>query len=494
MDISNLVTHSTLDRLRDKRASRNNSTFETEHRQEHPLSNPSTSGSKQPHASSRDADATRSNTCDGNGSKRKYDARINTWREAGGEQSASENESAILPRKGKSDGVFEVGSATQGESLAKRRKQVEADEPRQPSADDDRAPIESQDENRDINQSSGAGRTFEPAHTLQKSSGEERMDEAQMDTEERVDSDSTWVDENAATIGMETSEDELVVGSDSKGKAPVKRREQVEVDGLVQSAAENDRATVDGGVRSGNTIRGNTTEPEPEILRSSECKVVVAAQNHATIDGDRKKDSKPTSIFRDEATPSFPSVTTVACPPVEEYFTVSFQRKVGSRQGRRKAGNRRGPRCHFARTKVALSNGVKPWQQLIRLNNVKHAGEDYRLGDVVYIHTDDEADSTARIRDIRESEDGRGRKEICISWLWTKEQANKDCKDTSQWPPGATHIDSNWLQVLPWDTIDGRPTKADVRTLPRPSVVLDACSTEYKIHSWNDPAVEWVSR
>lgn len=96
---------------------------------------------------------------------------------------------------------------------------------------------------------------------------------------------------------------------------------------------------------------------------------------------------------------------------------MSFQRKVGSRQGRRKVGNRRGPRCQFARTKVALSNGVKPWQQLIRLNNVKHVGEDYRLGDIVYIHTDDDADSTARIRDIRESEDGRGREEICISWL-----------------------------------------------------------------------------
>lgn len=205
------------------------------------------------------------------------------------------------------------------------------------------------------------------------------------------------------------------------------------------------------------------------------------SERDAQVDLDETADTNG-SVLRRGASTTIQPMTDV-CPPADGYFTVSFKHKSGSR---------RGPRNHFKRTSLALSKGVKPWQELERLQYVEHASEEYHLGDLVYIYTGEKADSTARIWDIRATGDSEGRKEICVSWLWTKQEAKKEFVDTSEWPGDTTHIDSNWLQVLPWDTINGHPIKADVRASPWK--VLDACSKEHKIHSCDDPAVQWMFR
>ena len=300
---------------------------------------------------------------------------------------------------------------------------------------------------------------------------------------------------NAGEIGADVhcpeavgEQDPEVAGGVGKGILAEKHEQ-----GEVNENAAGDEYSVDCStnvedcVEHEGTIRLAAAEDEPE--RIGKDRAGSSAQLGDTTDESQRSKSTPTSIFGDthpldiSRPDTQPLAHNVECQQVAEYFTVKYPARIGKR---------RGPRCHITRTKLSSSNGVKAWQELEQLRAVQHAGETYELGDVVYIYTQDKIDSPAKIRSIRDTGDWRGRKEICVSWLWSKEEISRNHIDLSRWPGGATHMDSNWLQVFPWDTINGRPSKAEIRASP--SVIFDACSRKHAVLSSNDPAIQWIFR
>jgi hypothetical protein len=252
------------------------------------------------------------------------------------------------------------------------------------------------------------------------------------------------------------------------------------------SSEDDDRTENDDGyAEDGDNSKDGVMEIGPGFANDDEDG--PSAQFHGPTDEGQGLQAASTGSSGDAPArhASRPSMQLLAptsdCKRAQIYFTVAYPSK---------SGTRRRYRFRIMRTKLASSSGVKTWPKLKQLQTVDHDGERYELGDIVYVYTDENVDSPARIRDMRDTGDGTGRKEICVSWLWSKEETERDCKDTSLWPTGATHTDSNWLQIFPWDRINGRPTRAEVRASPR--VTLDACNTQYTLLGSNDPAVRWV--
>ncbi|KAL1581861.1 hypothetical protein WHR41_09673 [Cladosporium halotolerans] len=149
------------------------------------------------------------------------------------------------------------------------------------------------------------------------------------------------------------------------------------------------------------------------------------------------------------------SVSSTGCPPVQEYFVVKENRKT--------------PNCKpkIFRTDLAKRSNVEIWRQLQELQTVQHAGVHYCLDEVVYVYTSEGDDSPARIREIRDTKDDKGRIDICVSWLYSEEEVRPTCNNPEDWSSGATHIDSDRLQIVPWDTLNGHPTKMEVRPCPK---------------------------
>lgn len=170
------------------------------------------------------------------------------------------------------------------------------------------------------------------------------------------------------------------------------------------------------------------------------------------------------------------SVSSTGCQPVQEYFVVKVDRKNRSRKYK------------IVLTKLAKVNKVNTWLQLQELQTVEYAGVDYSLDEVVYVYTAEEDDSPARIREIRDTKDYRGRKEICVSWLYSEEEVRPSCNNPEDWSSGATHIDSERLQIVPWDTLNGHPTKMEVR--PCPKKILSFGKKSNRILKRDDSAVK----
>jgi len=293
-----------------------------------------------------------------------------------------------------------------------------------------------------------------------------------------------------AITGDATADQDCPTKCDTtEDRATAKRDELVKEDGVTEKdqrlAVDNDTEIEGCGENICNSV-DVSMEDRHESANDDEDR--SSTQVHNMVQEEQSTKAASTSASRIASPPYVPRPDTHLISPTAEckhaqiYFTVRYPSK---------ASTHRAYKCRITRTKLASSTGVKPWQELKQLETVEHAGERYELGDVVYIYTDEDVDSPARIRDIRDTGDKRGRKEICVSWMWSKEEAYRDCKDTSLWPSGATHTDSTSLQIFPWDTLNGHPTKAEVRASPR--VVLDACSSTYALLNWNNSGVSWVS-
>jgi hypothetical protein len=299
----------------------------------------------------------------------------------------------------------------------------------------------------------------------------------------------TALAETARASDVMADEDRPTRRDATEERATAKRDELAKAAGVTnkdQRPADDDETETECSGGDIDNSHDGATEKRPESANDGEDR--PSAQVHDAVDEEQTTKAASISVSRSASPPSVsrpgtpPLAPTTDCRRAQIYFTARYPSK---------ASTRRAYKCRIIRTKLASSTGVKNWQELKQLGTVEYAGERYELGDVVYIYTDEDVDSPARIRDIRDTGDKRGRKEICVSWLWSKEEADRDCKDTSLWPGGATHTDSNLLQIFPWDTLNGRPTKAEVRVSPR--VVLDACSSNHALLNSNNSAVRWIS-
>jgi hypothetical protein len=104
---------------------------------------------------------------------------------------------------------------------------------------------------------------------------------------------------------------------------------------------------------------------------------------------------------------------------------------------------------------IRQDKNVPRWTALASLPHLDYRGARYEAGDVVYILLADvNEDSCTKIREIRDLRDGR----MVISVLWyfrIKDVKRYGCTTLKEWPSGTSHMLSNMLQVIMWDTING---------------------------------------
>jgi hypothetical protein len=101
--------------------------------------------------------------------------------------------------------------------------------------------------------------------------------------------------------------------------------------------------------------------------------------------------------------------------------------------------------------------GLPPWEELQQLKSIVHRVQ-YEVGDIVYIYLgNSDDDGIALIREIRDLGDGRAM--ICVLWYAAFEEAvTYKCRNLHLWPRGHTHMVTNQLAVLMWDTANGKVT------------------------------------
>lgn len=137
-----------------------------------------------------------------------------------------------------------------------------------------------------------------------------------------------------------------------------------------------------------------------------------------------------------------------------------------------------------------IEPGLHPWKELRQLQSVVHRDQ-YEVGDIVYIYFGDGFDDgIALIRDIRDLGDGRA--VICILWYATVEESIAyKCKNLESWPQGKTHMLTNQLAVLMWDTTNGKVTENSHESLCHDKI-LDVCAYRCRIYNRNHRSFSWI--
>ena len=191
----------------------------------------------------------------------------------------------------------------------------------------------------------------------------------------------------------------------------------------------------------------------------------------------------------------------------EPYFEVerlSLRKRKKQKPGRRRATasaskvqeQQKSSNYRIMLTEAARAKGILEWEKLLKLDNVSYEGGEYRPGDNVYICTTEPggppASDPAQIVEIRQTGDERRRKDICVAWLYSRDQlANKKGANwTEMWRMGASHVVSNSYQILPWDTINSAAKRHDVRTSD--SFRMDVFDSKFPLFPCVDAAVRWV--
>ena len=131
------------------------------------------------------------------------------------------------------------------------------------------------------------------------------------------------------------------------------------------------------------------------------------------------------------------------------------------------------------------------WQNLVSLPTVVFARENYSINDVVYILMQEgKDDPIAQIRQIRDL--GGGRKVICVSWYYSRdEMRTMNCANMSLWPEDCSYMLSTQLQVLMWDTMNGKVAQKELEAVAVGKVV-DVCAKPCRIIDRNDRSMKWL--
>jgi hypothetical protein len=112
---------------------------------------------------------------------------------------------------------------------------------------------------------------------------------------------------------------------------------------------------------------------------------------------------------------------------------------------------------------------------------------------VVYILLQGEQDdSIARVRQIRDLSDGR--KVICVLWYYSRHEVRRlKCSNPGSWPKGSRYMLSTQMQILMWDTINGK-VETEVQDELAEGKVIDVCNKPCRIYDQDHCSVEWVRK
>ena len=132
------------------------------------------------------------------------------------------------------------------------------------------------------------------------------------------------------------------------------------------------------------------------------------------------------------------------------------------------------------------------WNSLTSLPYLDYHGVRYKVGDIVYILLqDNDEDSFAKIREIRDLADGR--KVISVLWYFTAKDARSyGCTTLKRWPKGKSHMLTSMLQVLMWDTINGMVDENVLKQVAS-GKILDVYAKTCKVLDSDAKAVSWIN-
>jgi hypothetical protein len=135
---------------------------------------------------------------------------------------------------------------------------------------------------------------------------------------------------------------------------------------------------------------------------------------------------------------------------------------------------------------------VPKWIELPILESTCHAGVTYKIKDTLYILLQDkQKNGVAKIRDIRDLLDGRNL--ILVSWYYSKDEARQwKCSNMIEWPTGCSHMLSTHLQVLMWDTANGKVTGEHLEQVVDKKIIHFRGKTA-KIYDKSETEVRWLS-
>jgi hypothetical protein len=119
---------------------------------------------------------------------------------------------------------------------------------------------------------------------------------------------------------------------------------------------------------------------------------------------------------------------------------------------------------------------IPHWEDLgPYMPSIVYAEETYDIGEVAYISMEGAGREMAQLQKIRALDEIRVL--ILVSWCYSRKDVRNKCKNASTWPAGCSHMISTHLQVLLWDTMDG---KVEDKQLQRISTekVLDVSTSQ----------------
>ena len=137
-----------------------------------------------------------------------------------------------------------------------------------------------------------------------------------------------------------------------------------------------------------------------------------------------------------------------------------------------------------------VRQSLPKWEDLQSLASLSYTEQIYSIHDAVYILIEDGRDEMAQIRQIRDL--GNGRKVILVLWYYSREET-RTLKgiNMSAWPGESLYMVSTRMQVLAWDTLNGKVGQAKVSLLADKKIV-DVCSKSCRIYDHDDGSMEWL--
>jgi hypothetical protein len=129
------------------------------------------------------------------------------------------------------------------------------------------------------------------------------------------------------------------------------------------------------------------------------------------------------------------------------------------------------------------------WDSLQSHNSMEYCGDTYQVGGVIKVLVSGaEEDSITKIREIKSLDNGRY--VLQILWYHREEIRFAGRRNICNWPTGNTHMRTTYVEVVMWDTVNGKVSAEQLDKLcPGKIFDLSRKSVRNKTHK----LVVWAS-
>lgn len=147
--------------------------------------------------------------------------------------------------------------------------------------------------------------------------------------------------------------------------------------------------------------------------------------------------------------------------------------------------------CHKDHSIEPIEPYKTAWENLPSLNSVEYCGDVYRVGGVIKVVISGEKENSfAKIRDIKSL--GDGRHVLHLFWYYEREEMRRFAgRRNIRWPTGNTHMRTTHMEVVMWDSANGKVSAEELNMLS-PGKIFDlSCKSvrdeTHKLVAWASP-------